>query len=91
MATAHCKTCGQWCEEDDVYCSKECEGVCEECDGEGKVICSSCQGTSIGQFGDPDTSKCSTCGGSGMEDCGCDEEDYDYDFLRKERLEGGRP
>jgi hypothetical protein len=28
--------------------------------------CSLCQGTGIGQYGDPDTSRCSDCGGSGV-------------------------
>lgn len=38
--------------------------------------CSLCQGTGIGQYGDPDTSRCSDCGGSGV--CRSNPDD-DYD------------
>ncbi len=37
------------------------EAMCEEPDRS----CGLCQGTGIGQHGDPDTSRCSACGGSG--------------------------
>ncbi len=69
------------------------EEPCEGCDGEGTVTCASCQGTGIGQFGDPDTSKCGSCGGRGSIECDCakDERQANADFLRKERKEEGRP
>jgi DnaJ-class molecular chaperone len=32
---------------------------------EGYYDCETCQGTGIGQYGDPNTSKCSACNGIG--------------------------
>ena len=81
MATVHCKTCGQWCDEEDSYCSSEC--------ADGHVECDACLGTGIGQFGDPDTSKCSNCGGRGYTICAHtqDEIQASADFERKRRIE----
>jgi len=44
---------------------------CPACEGQGEWACPSCGGTGIGRFGDPDTSKCHTCRGSGTKaQCG---------------------
>lgn len=37
--------------------------------------CGTCQGTGIGQWGDPGTSRCHVCGGSGVKKR---ERDWDY-------------
>ncbi len=75
MMVVHCKVCGQWCEEDDVYCSKECRIKDGECDcgcEDGHLECDSCRGTGAGVVGWD--SKCSSCGGKGWTVCECVEE-----------------
>ena len=59
----------------------DCDNGCED----GRLDCTDCQGTGIGQFGDPDTSKCSSCGGRGSVECYCvaDEREY-YEELKQE-------
>ena len=43
-----------------------------------KRTCTLCQGTGIGQYGDPDTSRCDVCKGKGYyEDA---EDDYEPDY-----------
>ena len=48
---------------------------CSTCGGECVVYCRLCQGTGIGQHGDPDTSKCWRCRGTGVVPCACTKED----------------
>lgn len=38
----------------------------EDDDDDGSLDCGLCMGTGIGQHGDPDTSRCVSCGGSGV-------------------------
>jgi hypothetical protein len=74
---------------------------CNECEDEGSVGCGACQGSGIGAYGPIETSKCSSCGGSGCVPCGCQadnepyEPDYDDDYghlraRRRDELRIGR-
>ncbi len=50
---------------------------------DGDDYCGLCRGTGIGQHGDPDTSKCRLCGGTGMSSSHRQEQrDYEADVRR---------
>ena len=50
-----------------------------EADSDEDDTCRTCDGTGIGQHGDPDTSRCSSCGGSGVARGEYDNDDYEPD------------
>lgn len=54
----------QFCE----WCVRIMEGTAQDNEDEdtGERDCHLCRGTGIGQHGDPDTSRCVSCGGSGV-------------------------
>lgn len=56
--------------------------------------CRLCRGTGIGQFGDPATSRCQSCGGSGVQKANRNEDEDDgdraYDGWVDRQLEEGK-
>ncbi len=44
-------------------------------------MCTLCEGTGIGQFGDPDISRCTICKGRGYVLDGREEDDRDFDMF----------
>jgi hypothetical protein len=65
-------------EEEDEIAAQEQEDEDNECH--------SCKGTGIGRSGDPDTSRCSSCGGKGYV---TDDADYEADIPEKEYFDEG--
>ena len=57
-------------------------------DTEEDGICSLCDGTGIGQFGDPDTSRCTRCNGTGevisLDDEECERALWEMDCAKDE-------
>ena len=52
---------------DAIRLAHESAQMADDCvEGPEDDACWTCRGTGIGQFGDPDTSKCGACGGSGV-------------------------
>lgn len=47
-------------------------------DSDNDDICHTCRGSGIGMNGDPDTSRCATCGGSGVVGDEYDEDAHDW-------------
>ncbi len=43
--------------------------LCEKCEDSGSMGCPTCDGSGIGMHGDPDTSRCLDCKGSGSVPC----------------------
>lgn len=57
-------------------------------DDDDDSVCPTCLGTGIGQHGDPDTSRCHRCHGSGVleRDRG-DDDDHVYEEWRDRQIE----
>jgi hypothetical protein len=84
-----CNNCGK---DVDASAYDVDEELCEDC-MEQRDFCHACSGTGIGQ-GDPNTSRCQACGGSGSKKTRRDRErddmdraDYEYDRMKDERAE----
>ncbi len=58
-----------------------------EVEEQDQPTCEDCQGTGIGQSGDPDTSRCTTCGGRGYHIFKEEDDDSAFDRARDKRLE----
>lgn len=65
----------------------DCAEIASKCRCEGDRNCSLCAGTGIGQHGDPDTSKCTVCGGRGYFDAEPEQERDYYQEMKDEKLE----
>lgn len=69
-------------------CYNEFAGIEDADDVDDSDTCGTCAGTGIGQHGDPDTSKCTACGGRGyfVDESEVPERDW-YQEAKDERIE----